>query len=72
MKQSSPEEALPPHLEQLFELYKRMYERMEQENSWPWVVDPEGWEKRMSATQTNQNESPSDGVQKPQDLQDHK
>jgi hypothetical protein len=72
MKSSSPEEALPPHLERLFILYKRMYERMERENSWPWVVDPEGWEKLMSATQTNQNESQSDEAQEPLDHRDHK
>lgn len=41
MKKSSPEEELPPHPEQLFELYKRMYERMERENSWPWVNEEE-------------------------------
>ena len=25
------------------ELCKRMFERMERENSWPWLDDPEGW-----------------------------
>lgn len=27
------------------ELCQQMYMRMERENSWPWVVDPEDWEK---------------------------
>lgn len=63
MKKLSPEEALPPHFEPLFELYKHMYERMERENSWPWIVDPEGWEQLMSATQTNQSGSPYDAGQ---------
>ncbi len=37
------EKEMPPELEQYLSLAKRIYERMERENSWPWVVDPEGW-----------------------------
>ncbi|EHK57085.1 hypothetical protein MAXJ12_11717 [Mesorhizobium alhagi CCNWXJ12-2] len=31
--------------EQYLSLIKRMYERMEAENSWPWVVDPKKGEQ---------------------------
>lgn len=39
------EDAHQADLKRLLELFKAMYLRMEQENSWPWVVDPEGWEE---------------------------
>ncbi|MBP6379091.1 MAG: hypothetical protein KA312_01600 [Sphingorhabdus sp.] len=37
-------------IEQYVEICKRMYDRMERENSWPWVVDPEGWEEFQKMT----------------------
>jgi hypothetical protein len=36
---------LRPEEEAYIRLLTNMYERMEKENSWPWVTDPEGWEK---------------------------
>ena len=59
-------------LERYIELCTRLYERMERENSWPWVVDPEDWKKLMPATQRGLNESPSDGEQELQNPQDHR
>lgn len=35
----SDERMLPPELERYLELCKRMFERMEAENSWPWERD---------------------------------
>jgi hypothetical protein len=40
---SKKEVGVPPELERYLELCIRMYERMERENSWPWVTDPNGW-----------------------------
>jgi len=43
MKQIENKE-ISPELEQYIGLLKRMYERMERENSWPWLgeqVEPE-------------------------------
>jgi len=28
---------------QFIELCKRMFTRMESDNSWPWIEDPDGW-----------------------------
>ena len=30
------------HIEQLFRLCVRMYERMERDGTWPWAVDADG------------------------------
>jgi len=35
------------HLHQHFELVKTMYLRMQKENSWPWVTDPEWWNEQF-------------------------
>jgi hypothetical protein len=31
------------HIEEYLRICKAIFTRMERENSWPWVVDPEGW-----------------------------
>jgi hypothetical protein len=33
--------------EEFAELLKRMYTRMEHENSWPWVTDSEKWNREF-------------------------
>ena len=33
------------HLQQHLELVKRMYLRMLEENSWPWEVNPDRWNR---------------------------
>lgn len=30
------------HIEELFQLCVRMYERMERDGTWPWTVDADG------------------------------
>ena len=42
------DEALPDERELVLaylKLCERIYRRMERENSWPWVVDSEGYER---------------------------
>lgn len=49
------------HIEELFQLCVRMYERMERENSWPWVTDPEWWKAR-EAEQAKEHAEPREAA----------
>ncbi len=46
MNQDEKTEIISPELEQYISLCKRMFERMERENSWPWEPYSESCNKR--------------------------
>jgi hypothetical protein len=41
MENNQKPEPLPQHLQDYLAIAKRMYERMERDNSWPWVKEKE-------------------------------
>ena len=46
---------LPLELARYIAMVKRMYERMERENSWPWEVDPEGYQALIDEEAAEEN-----------------
>lgn len=57
MKKQYEDEDVPIGLLLYLELCKRIYERMERDNSWPWIVDPNEWETQRAASQKNPSSS---------------
>ena len=41
-------------LERYLRFVKNIYERMHRDNSWPWVVDPEGWARTEAEIKAKQ------------------
>lgn len=46
-----------PHLEQYLALCKRMYLRMQRENSWPWLKDEGGTESTRQPHEVQDSEA---------------